>query len=60
MVCERIKGTLSLCWHKERFYTASPVSRNGAGDLADGKPWIYMPLSWNGFTILTHINFDAF
>ena len=33
---------------------------NGAGDLADVKPWISMPLSWNGFAISTRINFLMF
>ena len=51
MVREQIKGALSCVWHKERFYTAGPVSRNGASDLADEKPWVSMPLSWNEFTI---------
>ena len=44
---------LACVWHEERFYTAGPVSWNGAGDLADGKPLVSMPLSWNEFTILT-------
>ena len=41
----------------KRFYTAIPVPRNGVADLADGKPWISMPLSRNGFTIPTHVTF---
>ena len=32
--------------YKEQFYAADPVQRNSAGDLADGKPWVTMPLSW--------------
>ena len=51
---------LACVWHKERFYTAGPVPRNGVSDLADGKPWVSMPLSWNDFTILTRITFVAF
>ena len=31
--------------------------QNAAGCLADIKPWISKPLSWNGFTILTHVTF---
>ena len=38
MVSERIKGAFSFVWHKEQFYTAGPVPRNGAGGLVDGKP----------------------
>ena len=45
--------------HDERFYTAGPVPRNGVGDLADGKSWVSMPLSWNKFTILTRVTFLA-
>ena len=48
---------LACVWHKERFYTAGPVPRNGTSDLADGKPWVSMPLSQNEFTILTRITF---
>ena len=51
---------LVCVWHKEQFCTANPVPRNGVGDLADGKPWISMPLSWNGFAILTCVTFLAF
>ena len=36
------------------------MPRNGAGDLADEKPWISMSLSLNGFTILTRVTFLAF
>ena len=32
------KAPLACVWHEEQFYTAGPVLRNGAGDLADGKP----------------------
>ena len=45
---------------KNRFYTAGSVPRNGAGDLANGKPWVSMPLSWNEFTIPTRITSLAF
>ena len=51
---------LACVWHEERFYTAGPVSRNGVGELADGKPWVFMPLNWNEFTIPTHVTFLAF
>ena len=36
------------------------MSRNGAGELADGKPWVSVLLNWNEFTILTCIIFLAF
>ena len=51
---------LACVWHEERFYTAGPLPRNGVGDLADGHPWISMPLSQNGFTIPTHVTILAF
>ena len=54
------KAPLACVWHEERFYTAGPVPQNSAGDLADGKPWVSMPLSWNEFTILTRVTFIAF
>ena len=41
-------------------YTAGPVPRNGAGELADGKPWVSMPLNWNELTIPTHVTFLVF
>ena len=54
------KVPLACVWHEERFYTAGLVPQNGAGDLADGKPRVSMPLSWNEFTILIHVTFLAF
>ena len=54
------KAPLACVWDEERFYTAGPVPRNGAGDLADGKPWFSMPLSWNEFTIPTRITLLVF
>ena len=57
MVREQIKG--SLRWHEGQFYTVGPVLWN-AGGLADRKSWVSMLLSWNGFTMLTHITFLAF
>ena len=42
------------------FYTAGPVLQNGAGGLADGKPWVSMLLSRNGFTMLTRVTFLVF
>ena len=56
----RSKVPLACVWHKERFYTAGPVPCSGVGDLADGMSWISVVLSWNGFTILTHVIFPAF
>ena len=49
------KVPLACVWHEEIFYTAGPVSRNSAGGLADGKPWVSMLISWNGFTMPTRI-----
>ena len=48
MVCEWIKGALSLylAWR--------------TGGLADGKPWVFMPLSWNRFTMPTRVTNLAF
>ena len=37
------KVPLACAWHKEKFYTAGPMP-NGGGSLADGKPWVSMPL----------------
>ena len=54
------KAPLACVWHEERFYTAGPVPRNGASDLADGKPWVSMPLNWNEFIIPTRVTFLAF
>ena len=45
MVHERIKGTLSCVWHEKQIYTTGPLLWSGVGDLADGKPWISMPLN---------------
>ena len=58
MVHEWIKG--SLRWHEEQFYTVGPVLWNDAGGLADGKLWVSMPLSRNGFTMLIRLTFLAF
>ena len=41
------KALLACIWHEEQFYTAGVVLRNGAGDLADGKPRVSMSLNWN-------------
>ena len=54
------KAPLACVWHEERFYTVGPVLRNGAGELADGKPWVSMLLNWNEFTILTRVTFLVF
>ena len=51
---------LACVWHTKQFYTASAVPRNGVGGLADEKPLVFMPLSWNGFTVLTHVTSLAF
>ena len=45
MVCEQIKAPLACVGHEEQFYTAGPMLQNGVGDLADGKPWVSIPLS---------------
>ena len=49
------KAPLACAWHEERFYTAVSVLRNSVGGLADGKPWVSMPLSRNGFTMPTRV-----
>ena len=54
------KAPLTCVWHEEQLYTADPVPQNGAGGLADEKPWISILLSWNGFTMLTRLTFLAF
>ena len=54
------KAPLGCVWHEERFYTAGSVPQNGAGDLADGKPRVSMPLNWNEFTIPTSVAFLVF
>ena len=51
------KAPLPCVWNEERFYTAGPVPRNGAGNLANGKPCVSMSLNWNEFTIPTHVTF---
>ena len=56
----RSKAPLACIWHEEQFYTAGPVPWNGAGDLADGKPWVSIPLRWNEFTIPTRVTFLVF
>lgn len=35
---------LSCVWYEEGFYTAGPLPCNGADDLIDEKPWIYVSL----------------
>ena len=56
----RSQMSLACVWHEEWFYTAGPIPQNSAGGLADGKPWLSMLLSWNGFTIPTCITNLAF
>ena len=56
----RLKAPLACVWHEEWFYTADPVPQNGADGLADGKPWLYMALSQNGFTIPIRVTFLEF
>ena len=50
---------LACAWHEEQFSTVGPVPWNSASDLADGKPWVSMPLSRKGFTMPTHVIFLA-
>ena len=50
---------LACAWHGEQLYIAGLVPQNGAGGLADEKPWVSMPLSQNGLTMLTPITFLA-
>ena len=57
MVHEWINAPLVCVWHVKRFYTTGPVLQNSAGSLADKKPWFSMLLSWNGFTMRTHVTF---
>ena len=54
------KAPLACVWDEEQFYTAGPVLQNSAGGLANGKPWVSMPLSCNEFTILTRVTLLAF
>ena len=54
------KAPLACVWHEELFYTAGPMPQNSAGGLADGKPWIFMLLSRNGFTMPTRVTNLAF
>ena len=54
------KAPLASILHKEWFYTASPVPQDSVGGLADGKPWVFMLLSRNGFTMQTHTTFLVF
>ena len=54
------KAPLACVWHEEQFYTAGPVPRNSVGGLVDGKPWVSMPLSWNGITMPTRVANLAF
>ena len=60
MVREQIKAPLACVWNEEWFYAAGSVSPNSVGSLADGIPWVSMPLSQNGFAMLTHVTFPAF
>ena len=60
MVRDRSKVPLVCVWHEEQFFTAGPVPRNSVGGLADGKPWVSMLLSWNRFTMPTHVTNLAF
>ena len=52
--------SLVCVWHEEQFYTADSVLWNGVGGLADGKPWVSMPLNQNRFTMPTHVIFLTF
>ena len=54
------KAPLACVWHEEGFYTAGCVQLNGVGGLADGKRWVSMPLSRNGFTMPTCVTNLAF
>ena len=54
------KAPLVCVWHEERFCTAGPMPWNGAGNLADEKPWISMLLTWNEMSIPTFVTFLAF
>ena len=54
------KVPLACIWHEKPLYTVVHVPWNGAGDLANVKPWISMLLSWNRFTIPTCITFLVF
>ena len=54
------KAPLACVSHEEQFYTVGPMPQNCAGFLADGKPWVSMLLSRNGFTMPTHVTNLAF
>ena len=45
---------------KERDFILLVLCWNGANGLANGKPWISMPLSLKGFTMLTRVTFPTF
>ena len=54
------KAPLACIWHEEQFCTAGPLLQNGTVGLADGKPWVSVLLSCNGFTMPTCVAFLAF
>ena len=55
VMCERIKCALSLSGMKENNFMLVVLCWNGTSGVVDGKPYVSMPLSRNGFTMLTHV-----
>ena len=56
------KAPLACVWYEEvnDFILLLCRGTDGAGELADGKPWVSMSLNWNEFTIPTRVTFLAF
>ena len=53
------KVHLACARHEEQFSNVGPVPCNSVSDLDDGKRRVSMLLSWNRFTMPTHVTFLA-
>ena len=51
---------LACVWHEEPFHTGLICATEWCSGLADGKPWVSLPLGWNGFTLQTCVTFLVF